>query len=420
MSVDTPATIAILGAGPMGLETALYARFLGYDVKLYERGTIADNVLRWGHVRMFMPFSRNCSRLGLAALAAQDDKYRPPNPSAPLIGREWVRQYLLPLAQTDLLVDHIREHVTVVRVSRQELLKEDLPDLPERGDSPFRILLREQSGSEYSEEADIVIDTTGVYGNPNWLGPGGGPAIGETSLRDRIEYGLPDIEGRERDRYAGRHTLLIGDGYSAATNAVALYGLALQAPGTRLTWVTARPSEEIDPGPIRSVASDPLHSRRELASAANLYARGEGSVIEYWPVTVVEAVAHDVEQDQFVVRCSGQHAGEQRFDRIVASVGYHGDDSIYAELQVPSCYVTGAPLRLAVALRGHTAAGGLPPAIPPQALLNPEPNFYILGAKSYGRDSSFAFATGLDQIRGLFSIIGDRADLDLYATVKLS
>ncbi|MEC9117285.1 MAG: FAD-dependent oxidoreductase, partial [Planctomycetota bacterium] len=32
MAIDTPATIAILGAGPIGLEAALYARFLGYEV----------------------------------------------------------------------------------------------------------------------------------------------------------------------------------------------------------------------------------------------------------------------------------------------------------------------------------------------------------------------------------------------------
>lgn len=420
MAVDTPATIAILGAGPLGLETALYARFLGYDVKLLERGSICDHVLRWGHVRMFTPFSLNCSRLGLAALAAQDDQYRPPDPGAALIGRDWVRQYLLPLAQSDLLVDHIREQVTVVSVSRQELLKEDLPDAPERGESPFRLLLRDQAGGEYGENADIVIDATGVYGTPNWLGPGGGPAIGEAALRNQIEYWLPDIEGRERDRYAGRHTLLIGAGYSAATNAVALCSLALQAPGTRVTWATAGPADEMAPGPIRSLANDPLPSRRELAAAANGYAREAGSVIEHWPATVIEALAHDVEQDQFVVRCTGPHAGEQRFDRIIASVGYRGDDSLYAELQVPSCYVTGAPRRLSVALRSLGSTGGLQLDCPPQALLNPEPNFYVLGAKSYGRDSRFLFAAGLDQIRGLFSIIGDRADLDLYATVKLS
>ena len=71
MAVDTPARIAILGAGPIGVETALYARFLGYDVDLYERQEVAANLLRWGHVRMFSPFSWNSSPLGLAALAAQ-------------------------------------------------------------------------------------------------------------------------------------------------------------------------------------------------------------------------------------------------------------------------------------------------------------------------------------------------------------
>ena len=72
MAVDTPATIAILGAGPIGLEAALYARFLGYDVIVFERGQVAENVRQWGHVRMFTPFDLNCSPLGKAAIAAQD------------------------------------------------------------------------------------------------------------------------------------------------------------------------------------------------------------------------------------------------------------------------------------------------------------------------------------------------------------
>lgn len=52
----------------------------------------------------------------------------------------------------------------------------------------------------------------------------------------------------------------------------------------------------------------------------------------------------------------------------------------------------------------------------PQTLVTPEPNFYLLGAKSYGRNSKFLLATGLAQIRELFTIIGDRPTLDLYAT----
>jgi hypothetical protein len=52
----------------------------------------------------------------------------------------------------------------------------------------------------------------------------------------------------------------------------------------------------------------------------------------------------------------------------------------------------------------------------PQSLTNPEPDFYILGAKSYGRDPNFLVAIGLQQIRDVFTIIGDREDLDLYKT----
>jgi hypothetical protein len=53
----------------------------------------------------------------------------------------------------------------------------------------------------------------------------------------------------------------------------------------------------------------------------------------------------------------------------------------------------------------------------PESLLNPEPNFYILGNKSYGRGSQFLLTTGLEQIRDLFTIISGRKDLNLYATM---
>ena len=93
MAVDTPARIAVLGAGPIGLEAALYARFLGYDVNIYERGNVADNILRWGHVRMFSPFGMNRSTLGLAALRAQDESYQPPGDEEFLTGLEYLDRY---------------------------------------------------------------------------------------------------------------------------------------------------------------------------------------------------------------------------------------------------------------------------------------------------------------------------------------
>ena len=94
--------IAILGAGPMGLESALYARFLGYEVAVYERGSeVAANVASWSHVRLFTPFAMNATPLGVAAISAQQPGWQPPAATALLTGQEFRDAYLAPLAATD-------------------------------------------------------------------------------------------------------------------------------------------------------------------------------------------------------------------------------------------------------------------------------------------------------------------------------
>ena len=190
MAIDTPARLAILGAGPIGLEAALYARFLGYDVEVLEHGRVAQQVRQWGHVRMFSPFAQNCSPLGLAAIAAQDETYRPPQDDDLLTGHQWIDHYLAPLAATDLLSDHIHEHTTVVSVGRAGLLKGELATDEERGDYPLRILVVNALGEERIVEADGVLDATGVYGQPNPLGESGIPAIGERAARHRTDNPL--------------------------------------------------------------------------------------------------------------------------------------------------------------------------------------------------------------------------------------
>src|SRR4029079_16653815 len=110
----------------------------------------------------------------------------------------------------------------------------------DRGDWSFRVLSRDAAGVEQVELFDGVLDCTGVFTTANWLGHGGIPAIGEVALYEQIEYRLPDILGRDRMRYAGKHTLLIGGGMSAATNVLALAELATSDPQMRVTWITRR------------------------------------------------------------------------------------------------------------------------------------------------------------------------------------
>lgn len=222
---------------------------------------------------MFSPFGMNCSPLGLAALSAQFDDFRAPDATYFPTGDEWREQYLLPLAQTDLLSDGLCCNATVIAVGREGLLKSHMVTPEERADRLFRLLLQAPDGKQDSAEADIVIDTTGVFDNPNYLGEGGIPAEGEMSLRDRICYHLPDVTGSDCDRYAGKHTLVVGGGYSAATSIVDLAALAAEQPGTCVTWLVCRPNDDLDNAklcePIVRIPHDPLVKRDQLAEEAN-------------------------------------------------------------------------------------------------------------------------------------------------------
>jgi hypothetical protein len=76
-------------------------------------------------------------------------------------------------------------------------------------------------------------------------------------------------------------------------------------------------------------------------------------------------------------------------------------------------------MNLAASLLKHATADCL--AVPPQgadALRNPEPNFYILGAKSYGRNSNFLLRNGFAQVREVFSLIAGKTAPDLYHSTR--
>ncbi|HXT61305.1 MAG TPA: hypothetical protein VN699_21870 [Pirellulales bacterium] len=418
MAVDTPARIAVLGAGPIGLEVALYARYLGYDVDIYERGRAAEHLLRWGHVRLFTPWRMNVTPLGLAALSAQDENWRPADDDMMLTGRELAEAYFIPLAHSDLLIDGLQLGVEVLNIGREGMLKQDLADEETRIDAPFRILLRDASGQERLAAADVVIDATGTYGNRNWAGASGIPAAGERAAAEQIEYGLPDVLGADRGKYAGRRVLLVGAGYSAATTAIALAELAISAPGTQTTWLTRSPlAPRSSDGPIPVISDDRLPERDRLARAANALA-ADGGPIAHWPATAIERIESLAAAPGLKVTLSGRHEGAIEVDRIIANVGYRPDNRLYAELQVHECYASGGPMKLAAALMRTPSADCLnQTAQGPETLFNPEADFYILGAKSYGRNSRFLLSVGHEQIRELFSIIGDRIDLDLYSTV---
>jgi hypothetical protein len=120
------------------------------------------------------------------------------------------------------------------------------------------------------------------------------------------------------------------------------------------------------------------------------------------------------------VHLSTTKGGEHyQVDRILANVGYQPDRALYAELQIHECYASSGPMKLAAALLSQGSADCLSVGGQgAETLLNPEPGFFILGSKSYGRNSTFLLRAGFEQVRDAFRLIQGRNDLDLYVSTE--
>jgi len=262
--------------------------------------------------------------------------------------------------------------------------------------------------------ADIVIDATGVYGTAGALGDGGIPARGEREARAWIDYRLPDVLGADRTRFAGRTTLVVGAGHSAATTLAGLARLVEQAPGTRVVWAR----RDTTAAPATVLPDDPLPARAHLARFLNALASAPPQGIAARAGVVVSRL--DVRDECVRVSLREVASGAESavdVDRIVAMVGYRPNPAIHRELQVHHCYASEGPMALAAALLGASTDSDClaRSGFGPRSLETTEPGFFIVGHKSYGRRSDFLLRIGREQIRDVFRLLEDVPSLDLDA-----
>lgn len=387
--------MAILGAGPIGLEAALHAAERGWDVQVYESGEIGEHVRHWGHVTFFSPWALNRSALAESRLKARGVELADEDEFP--TGAQFVARYLEPLAADDLLSGRIHTQTEVLGVSRKEAFKGQFIGNAHRGQLPFVLLIRDANGERYVE-ADVVIDATGSYDQPNALGAGGLDAIGERALGDGIERYVPDVLGEDRAHYANLRTLVVGHGYSAITSVSMLLALRDHEADTQVFWSSVEPQR-----PYEVLADDPLPQRATLASLGNDAASGQIEGITPLLGTRVVSLAQG-EQGIDVVLDSAEGQTQVTVDRVIANVGYKPDTSLYRELQVHLCYASEGPMKLAAALLSSGGGGGdclqqVSQGV--ETLFNPEPDFYVLGAKSYGRNSAFLLKIGREQIQAI-------------------
>ncbi len=403
--------VAIIGGGPVGLAAAAHVMERGMTPIVLEAGPEAGHAIRqWRHVQLFSPWEYNVDKAAARLLAPTG--WNSPDPAVYPTGAELLERYIEPLAQRTPLRDVIRTNSRVTAIGRAGF---DKAKTKGREAAPFEIRYQNGKGPE-TLRADAVIDASGTWATPNPAGTGGLPAIGEHEAADRIAYGMPDVLGRDRARYAGKIVAVLGAGHSAIGTLTDLTTLARQEPGTRAIWLLrgTDPAKAFGGG-----ANDKLSARGELgAHFASLVASGQVQVEGGFPVAAISKTDGRLR----IATSSGCCGRSVVVDELVVATGFRPDLSFLGEIRLRLDPAIEAPVALAPLIDPNEHSCGTVRPHGARELAQDDPGFYLAGIKSYGRAPTFLMITGYEQVRSIAAdIAGDkeaaaRVELELPET----
>jgi thioredoxin reductase len=423
MSTVRNLPVVVIGAGPVGLAAAAHLAERGLEPLVLEAGAgPGAAVARWGHVRLFSPWrydvdaaARRLLGTGPGEGSGTTARWAEPDPDALPTGAELVEQYLAPLAEA--LVERagaqIRYGARVLAVTKdgadrsRSLGRERLP-----------YLVRIDGGTTGVEEirAQAVIDASGTFDQPNPLGTSGLPTLGEPESARYLAGGLPDVLGRDRERFAGRHTFVVGMGHSAANTLLSLVELAEQAPGTRITWAIRGGSPRRLYG---GGTGDELPARGLLGTRLrDAVEAGRVELLTRVAIDRLEPAADGAGDTTVRVLGSARRDGDDgaldlTVHTIAAATGFRPDLAMLREVRLDLDPVVEAPRQIASLIDPNFHSCGTVPAHGEAQLVHPDAGFYLVGMKSYGRAPTFLLATGYEQVRSIAAALaGDRAAAD--------
>jgi thioredoxin reductase len=391
MQDDLP--VVVIGAGPQGLAAAAHLVDRGVPVLVLESGdTAAAAVSQWGHVRLFSGWSELVDRAAARLLAPTG--WIVPSAGYPT-GAQWVSEYLAPLAA--VLGDRVRYGTRVVGVSRRG--RDRLVDAGRAG-QPFTVHLETTDGTEQRMDARAVIDASGTWSMPNPAGADGLPALGERAAADLLDYRIPDYSNRAA--YEGKHNVVIGSGHSAVTAVIALGRIARRDPSTTVTWVLRR-------GAVGNTFGGGVSDELPERGLLGIKAKGlvDAGLVDLVTGFRVEKITRDGDR---AVLTAEDGRSLPPADHVAVLTGFRPDLTFLSELRLELDATLQAPVRIAAEVDPNIHSCGSVAATGAADLAQPEPDFYLVGAKSYGRAPTFLAMTGYEQVRSVVAkLAGDDA-----------
>ena len=401
-------SVAIVGAGPVGLTAAAHLAARHQPFIVLEAGAeVGAAVREWGHVTMFSPWRYTADRVARELLAAEGWQ-APPDDALPT-GHDLVDQYVAPLGRHPAIAPHVRLNALVTAIGRKDF---DKVRTKGREQQPFELHL----ASGEVVEARAVIDASGTWRRPNPAGSSGFAVPGETAHADRIAYGIPDVLGMARARYAGKRVVVVGSGHSAFNVILDLLKLADEAPGTGIVWVMRR--ENLD-SVWGGGSADALEARGKLGARAK-------AAVESGRLTVLSPYRiRSIARAGDTLAITGAIRGNQQdltADELIVCAGFRPDLEMLGEVRITmdpwlECTSALGPL---IDPNEHSCGTVRPHGA--KELAHPEQDFYVIGMKSYGRAPTFLLVTGFEQARSVVAqLSGDfaaaaRVELELPET----
>lgn len=390
--------VAIIGAGPVGLAAAAHLVSKGEPFLLFESGNeVGSNIRKWEHVKLFSSWEYNVDKAARALLLSAG--WSAPEDTAIPTGKELVDLYLKPLAELTQVSPFVHLNTVVTAISRKGLSKIKTKG---REQLPF-VLHAMENGVPTIFEAKAVIDATGTWSNPNPLRSDGVFASDEKALMDKIYYGIPDVLGKDKNRYSGKKVLVVGSGHSAINSLLELTELRSESANTEIVWAIRKPNlEDVYGG--RDL--DGLPARGQLG--IRIQNQVESGAVKVLTPLYIEQLNKVGEKIQVVGKLGSAETVIDDVDLIIANTGSRPDLSILQEVRVLTDPSLESVYELAELIDPNVHSCGTVRPHGEKELRQPERDFYIVGAKSYGRAPTFLMATGYEQVRSIVAaLVGD-------------